>query len=1041
MQLRVLSIPPGLPFLKTLAREFLDGRIVPGFRHDPADPLKLAGATILLPSRRAARLLAAEFAAALGGGPAILPTLRVVGEADETAAFLLPGGAEAALSPVVSGMERRLILARLVRRWRRLTTREEVEALIEHDIPPPASAADALWLARDLCELLDEAENENVSLDGLAELAPERLSDWWRMTLDFLAILTRHWPDILAARGLVSEASARNAAERALAERLALEGSPGGPMVIAGSTATAPASVELMRAVARLPNGALVLPGLDRDLDKAGWDAIDVSRAIASPGHPQYPMKRILGRLLLPPEAVDHVGGADDPADPRRARERLLSFALRPAETTAVWAEEAGAIPPAAIDGLALVEAPDERTEALAAAIAMRHALDVPGATAALVTPDRNLARRVVAELQRFGIEANDSAGRPLASTAPGTLLSLVLDAALRPGDPLTLVSLLKHPLMRAGMMPGEARRAARAIETIALRGRVGVPDVAKLPELLASALEDLLEATNVPRPVRLVGPNDRELAKTLAANLAAALEPLTALRNAEPSELGDVAPLVTRAVEAAAADPEGSAAKLYAFETGEALAAFLSDLVQAPATGFGVEPGDLPDVVRALLADRTVRPRGGLSTRAFILGTIEARLAHVDLAVLAGLNENTWPGGAKSGAFLSRLMRSEMALEPPERRIGLAAHDFWMAMGAPQVVLSRSTRSGGAPTIASRWLQRLLAVAGKEGAAAMRREGEPYLAHAVGIDRPAPGAPAPAPSPRPAPRPPLGFRPTSYSVTEVETLIRDPYAVYARRVLRLEPMPDLIRSPGAADRGILFHRVLGDFVADGNDPAGPEAETILLAYAREAFQEERLPAEIEAVWWPRMEAMARNVVAWERERAPRVARRLAELKGALDVPDIEVKLTGRADRVDVMTDGSLEIIDFKTGSGPSVKQARTLLAPQLPLEAAMARHGGFAAGGAPAAPVGELLFVRLKERAVEPEPLSKAATATSEAITADDLACRAYDKFRALAALYAKRDTPYPSRARPYLASDFSGTYDHLARAREWSAGVEGEE
>lgn len=1031
MRPSVLSIPPGLPFLRTLTEAILAGRIVEGFR--PAgDPLALADLTIYVPTRRAARALASEFSRALGGKAAILPAIRPLGEADDAALFLSPQDA-GDLTPVMEPLERRMLIARLVRQWKAEIGAGELGLLSGEEIQLPASSADAVWLSADLCTLLDQVENEAASLAGLAALAPDRLAAWWQLTLTFLSILTEHWPEVLRSRGLVDAARAQNARLRRQADRYRRDGSPG-PVIVAGSTATPPASVALMQAVAGLANGAVVLPGLDRHLSEDDFAAVDVARSIAAPGHPQYGLKRILSGLLLPREAVDHLEANIDPAV--LAREALVSDALRPAETSEAWGGAPGRHPPEALDGLALVEAADEREEALAIAVAMREALSDPAATAALTTPDRGLARRVVAELARFGIAANDSAGRPLLATAPGTLMRLTAEVALSPDDPIVLVSLLKHPLLRLGYSPSDARRAARTLELIGLRGGVGRADVKGLSVLYRRRRSEIeAEDARVPRPLRLIPGEDRALAAGFAERLEAALAPLIQLRGGAAQEVDRHAVALTTALEALCRDPSGDASALYAEEAGAALAGFLQGLVRCPPTGFAFPSEELPDVIAALATQETVKPRGGLSARAFVWGTLEARLQSVDMMILGGLNEGTWPAAARSDAFLSRLMRTEIALDPPERRIGLAAHDFMMALGTKRVVLARSARAGGAPAIASRWLQRLLTVAGEEGTERLRAEGAAYLAHARLLDR-RPAEPRATP---PAPRPPLETRPTRLSVTEIETLVRDPYAVHAKRILRLEPLPELIRDPGAADRGTLYHRILARFVADGIDPAAADARDQLIRIAREAFDAEALPAEVEAIWWPRMETLADHYIAWERERNARVADRFAECGGLVEFADLSTMLTGYADRIDRMSNGSVEIIDFKTGTNPSVKQARTLLAPQLPLEGAMARLGGFAKAGE-IGTVADLIYVRLREREFYEERLSKEATKSAEAITGDGLSDEALAKVRALVAAYRDPGKAYGSRARPFMAGDFSGDYDHLARAREWSVGADGE-
>ncbi|MBP0617839.1 double-strand break repair protein AddB [Jiella mangrovi] len=1040
----VLSIPPAMPFLKTLAEGLLSGRVVEGFRFS-GDPLSLADVTIYVPSRRAARSLGAAFATALGDGDrdraeaaprsAILPRIRPLGEGDEAAIFT--ANAANAPLPAMPELERRLNLARLARAWRHLADRVAADELPQTSPDRVTSASEALWLAGDLGALLDEIETEQTSFVKLAGLAPDALAAWWQTTLSFLEIVTEHWPKFLADRGVTSEAAAKNDWLRAETARLRA-GAAKGPVIVAGSTATSPATLDLMHAVAHLENGALVLPGLDRHIGSQGFAAIDRQLAIASPGHPQYGLKRILTRFAMAPEEVRHLG--EDLALPLERRETFLSSALRPAETTELWAEEAPAFgadggDPEGLEDVALIEAAEPRVEALAIAVAMREALDNPEGKVALITPDRRLARRVLAELERFGITANDSAGRALSTTAPGTLLSALLSVALEPGDPVSLLGLLKHPLCRLGRSAIDARNAARAIELIAIRGTVEVADGAKLGEIVGRRIDQIeaLPAGDIgkllTRPARNVKRADYEAARLFAEDFAAALGPLTALRQAEPREIGAYAVAITEAMEMLARDEKAGPGELYAGENGAALAAFLSDLVAAPRTGFDFPAEELPDAVAALIAGITVKPRGGLSARAFVLGTLEARLESVDTAILGSLNEGVWPAGARSGAFLSRLMRREIALDPPERRIGLAAHDFWMAMGAKRVVLTRARRMDGAPTIASRWLQRLTTLAGPKASAAMAARGEAYVAAAATLES-ADDTPRIA---RPTPRPPQETRPRRYSVTEVETLIRDPYAVHARRILKLEALPPLMRAPHARERGELIHAIVADFVIKKIDPNEPDAAEELALIAREHFDRAALPGEIAAVWWPRIQRTAEDFLAWEKARDETIAERFAERAGQSEFPAIGMTLSGRSDRIDRLKDGQLVILDFKTGTKPSVKQARTLLSPQLALEGGMAMRGDFE-GTSPGETIADLVYVRLRERELKQEGLETAGTRSIQPCDPSELSETAMRRFEGLAAMYLKEETAFASRQRPVLAGDFSGDYDHLARVKEWS-------
>lgn len=1029
--LRVFSIPPSLPFLPTLAREILAGRIVPEIAGGTSDPLALAALTVYVPTRRAGQTLAAAFAAELGGVSAILPRIRTLGEEDEAADFRPEG--MAALLPAMEPLHRRLLLARLIRFWKTQLSGAALDVLGEEELVLPSSAADALWMASDLAALMDEAAGEGIDLGGLAQLdMSDRLAGWWQLTQTFLSIVTEHWPGELARLGLADAASLRLDLARQAAARLRSEGSKD-PVLVAGALTSVGATLDLMQAIAALPNGAVVLPGLDKRLDDTAFEVVRRTHEAAAAGHPQYTLGRMLDGLGLSRADVIQIDGAAAPA--LLAREALFSEAMRPAETTERW-QDAALDVEAALDGVGLIEAADEAEEALAIAIAMREALSQPGKRVALATPDRALGRRVCAELERFGISANDSAGRPLAATPPGELARLAIEAALTPGDPVVLLSLMKHPLVRLQMAPADVRRGARAVEIVALRGGTGVADAAGLAALYDRRRRQRAEDTRVARAVQLLPEADLALGATVAQALELALAPLLALRGEPAMELAPQAMQLTLTLEALAADPDGTPASLYAEEAGQALAAWLRELVSVPAAEFAFTPSELPDAIAALMADRRVNPRGGLSHRAFVWGALEARLQSVDTLILGGLDEGTWPQGARADAFLSRVMRTEILLDPPERRIGLAAHDLWMSSGSPRLILSRAERRGGAPAIASRWLQRLLAVAGPDAATGLRMRGAACLAHARRLDT----GPEMPRQPRPEPRPPVEFRPDRISVTEVERLVRDPYAVYARRILRLEPFEPLLRAPGAAERGTLFHDILADVVADGLDLAGPDAETALLAVARRHFAAAELPPEIEAVWWPRMEGLARRYLDWEQERSPRIRTRRAELGGRLELAEIALTLTGYADRIDLTVDGGAEIIDFKTGLTPSVRQARTLLAPQLPLEGAMLKLGAFDGVDA-GTPIAGLSYVRLRERDFTEEALATSGTARSEAITVDGLADAALARLRALGAAYRNPAKGYLSRSRPFLAADLSGEYDQLARSREWAMAEEGGE
>lgn len=1024
---RVLSVPAGVPFLDMIADALLDGRLIEGFRFS-GDPLQLAEATIYVPTRRAARALRTSFVERMGGRSAILPTIRPLGEFDDDDA-VITGSADdlLALAPPIDAMDRILLLAPLVQAWKRRLP-AHLAALFGEDVVVPASLADAIWLSRDLAALMDEVETGGANWERLASLAPEDLANWWQVTLEFLDIVTRAWPQLLTERDRSNPAEHRNATILAEARRLT-RNPPSGPVIAAGSTGSIPATATLLSAIARLPFGAVVLPGLDMALDEVSWG--EIARPDNPPstfGHPQAGLKRLLTGLGIGREAVIEIGRPDPSL---AARLDLLNEAMLPAETTQLWAQ--GTRTPAelsaALADVALVEAANEREEALAIALALRLAVG-EGQSTALVTGDRDLARRVASELRRFGIEADDSGGTPLTSTPPASLLRLMLEATMRPGDPVAVLALLKHPLLRAGMERSRARAAAEVVDLVALRGSTGRPDLVLLGDLFEQRLDRIAADTRKPFWLDRLDASRLDDARQLIRAVCEATQPLARLRG-EATPMAALARSSVDAFESLGRDEAGSVATLYVGDNGDALANFLRSLLAA-ADDLPVEGHEWPDVFAALIAGAAVKPSVAGDARVAIWGVLEARLQHVDTLVLGGLNENSWPRKAEPDRFMSRYMKIALELDPPERRIGQSAHDFVMAMGAPRIVLTRAARAGDAPALESRWLQRLRALAGPQAITEAAGRGRDLVHWARELDR---ADPVPF-APRPRPAPPLELRPRRLSVTEIETLRRDPYAIYARHVLRLRPLEPLLRDPGAAERGTLFHDIVHAFALANVDPFADEAVEKLKEIGRAKFDAAALPADVDAVWWPRFEAMAAGFIVWERSRPAGVQQRIAEARaGATPVGATGVALSGYADRIDLRAAGMADILDFKTGSSPSKGQAHTLLAPQLALEGALLMRGAFSEAGERIP--SELAHVRMKPNGdvVEESILEF----KRQPRLAPDLSDEAWTRLEALLSHYAHEASGYISRALPFREGDTGGDYDHLARVLEWSAGGDG--
>jgi len=993
----VYTIAPDLPFVDTLAAGIVD--------RWGGDPLSLARVRVLLPTRRSCRSLREAFLRLSGGKPTLLPNMAPLGDVDEDALFI---GAEAAVGeviggpfestagpdipPAIGGLRRQLLLGRLV--------------MARGSVTPDQ----AIRLASELAKLLDQVHTERLSFDRLAELAPDRFADRWREVLRFLTILTDVWPDVLAEEGVIDPADRRNRLLDAQSELWQARPTES-PVVAAGSTGSIPATADLLKTIAQLPQGAVVLPGLDRDAADDHWDGLE-------PHHPQYGLARLLDHLGVRRGAV-----TDWPAPletvPSKARPQGRTALLRDALAPPGAASPSASIAADALTGINRIDCPTPREEAAVIALAIREALETRGKTVALVTPDRGLARRVTAELARWRIEIDDSAGLPLSQTPPANFLRLTARMIAEGLAPVPLLAALKHPLCRCGMETAAFRAGVRRLEVEALRGPRPDPGIAGLSRALAKPGDDVRQST-------------AELTSIIATIERASVE-FTQLMTAPAASVGelvrahaDFAQELCRGSRQANGEGDGvdedGSRRLWSGDDGEHLALFLSELADTAGALGEILPATYPALLDALMSGLVVRPRYGRHPRVHIWGLLEARLQRADLTILAGLNEGTWPPEPEASPWMSRPMMKRFGLPLPERRIGLTAHDFTQAAGAPEVLLTRSERVDGAPSVPSRWLLKLdsrIEAADLGERLPARPE---LLAWAHALDRPENVTPV-AP---PRPTPPVDARPRRLSVTRIETWVRDPYAIYAERILRLRPLDPVDADPGAAERGILIHRALERFVEDYPDALPDDPAAALIDIGRQVFEDHLVRPGVRAFWWPRFLRIAEWFAAFERSRRESGMHPLAtETAGELAIATggDPFVLTAKADRIDGAADGRLAIVDYKTGVAPTAPQVETGLVPQLSLEAAMALDGAFA--GIETDTIGDLVYLRLSGGRIPGEERVLK-------LDAMDVAAKALDGLKRRIAAFDNPKTPYLSRPRPMFEGRF-GDYDHLARVREW--------
>lgn len=983
----VYNIPAGQSFVDALAQGILE--------QAGDDPLALASYTVLLPSRRAFRTLRDAFLRLSGGKAILLPAMHPIGDIDENEVVLFQAAetdvAESLdIPPAISRLERQLLLARTIRKY-------------EHDLSFDQAAA----LALELGNFLDEVQTERLGFDALAGLVPEEFAGHWQKTLEFLKILTQHWPDILQERGALDYAARRNRLLAAQKETW-LKHPPQNKVIAVGDplTVTVPAAAELLALVAKLPQGALVLPGLDAAMDEESWEKLGED-------HPQFSLKSLLSLTGLAREGV-----APWPLKKKfkinQHRVRLMSEAMRPADTTEKWRQlTAGDISGDALKGFTRIDCNTPQEEAEVIAFAMREALETPGKTCALITPDRRLARRVALGLKRWGVEVDDSGGQPLTELSIGTWLMLTAEMAEEQLAPVTLLSFLKHPFLAAGMTPQELSDMVFLLDKLVLRG--------PRPSRGFEGLRDAMAKLEKPALLRWLGKMEAQMRDFVAM-----------MSSPEERPFIEILTQHLRTAELLAATPDVSGAeRLWQGDGGEAASQFLDELLRAARDVPPLQPEHYVSLLGTLLKTLTVRPTYGTRGRLTILGRMEARLACADMVILGGLNEGTWPDLPAHDPWMSRPMRRQFGLPSPEKSISLAAHDFVQAGTAAEVIITRARKVDGTPTVPARWLLRLETVLKAAGLDWPEEQGLKYRQWAKQMDAPAEITPVT----RPAPAPPVEARPRRLSVTRVESWMRDPYQIYAKYVLDLDALDPVDADPGGAERGTFIHAALEKFIKKFPDRLPDDAVPQLLEFGRAALAELRIVPEVEAFWWPRFEKIAEQFIRQERDWREKAKPCEMEISGSwtFDAAGGPFTLTGKADRIDRLIDGSYAIIDYKSGFTPESGDIRDGLSPQLPLEALLLEKGGF--GQIPAGKVSDLVYWKVTgsgQRPVEKKSVRPKDYSVEQMIE---------DAGTGLKALVERFDdpaTPYLSQPRADAKPRFSD-YEHLSRIREW--GISGDD
>lgn len=958
---KILTSRPGQPLLKDTA-EFM-------LQKFKDNPLELSSSLILLPTNRAVRALKEKFVELSEGKTFMLPMIKSVSDISGDTFFTYEDSAK-----VIDSDERKLALTHFI-----------LEKAKECGLQTPAPDI-ALGLADELASLIDEADFYEIDWHKLYDIVPLDYAEHWQKNLTFLQVIISSFPEFLKAEDKLNVAKGQ---VEALRRKIKFwhDNPPTHYVMAVGIAGMLPVTAELLLCVAEMPKGLVVFRSIDKELPDEVWEKLDET-------HPQYQLKHLLNKMGIDRSQVDFF--CDDSAVKPNLVHRadFLRKAMYPASSSDNWQQEKGSIPIDALQGLHRINAKNETEEALAAALIFRRELETKGKTAILVCPDSAFAKRVSFELQRYGLDLEDSGGRMLSDTPIGVFLNLLAEAAADGFSFKSALPLFKHPLAAGGMDTADFRRKVRQWEKSVRQNGFG--------EIFPCPVSD-----EVISPLTSLFKSDEEVAFTdlLEAHLHLA-ETL------------------------AATDTESGEIRLWQTEAGVSAAQLMAKTSEYAGKYLGkINPIYYPDVFKQILNGHIIRTNFKQHPRLDMLGIIESRMQTADTVIIAGLNEGTFPQSAEFSPWLSYSMTKEMGLELPDAKTGLEAMDFMEQCMASEVYLLRSNKKDGTGTVPSRWLLRMDSLASVVWGDNFKGIGDDgFEGFVSGFDTPAYDE-IKAVSP-PEPRPASEFRPNHLSVTEIEKFMRDPYSIYAKHILELSPLDDIDKKAGYNEYGTVVHQVFEEFVKANGTEVPSNALAQMKKLGEKAFADANIKGAALAFWWPEFERSAEWFIKKQQELSLDLSSIITEEKRRLIIPLSvgDFTLTGKIDRIDILKNGACRIIDYKTGAPPSKKQVQKGFAPQLPLEAAMIRKGAFEdIGIKPDIVMDYWEFWKISGR----DSGSFVSQVADNTVTAE-LADKVYEDLVAWLEEYAKESTPYLASPRANFRLKYSD-YEHLERIKEW--------
>lgn len=996
--MNIYACSVGCNFMKNFVANLCSGNILREFNINNTNLFGLADIEIFVPTRRAARALTEEF---IAQGQEVFFLPKIIAFSDIDCANEVKSQL-----PTIGNIERILLLSRLIYSWKR-------------QIAQYSQLGDAIWLAQDLAALIDEAFLSKVNWHKLNDIEAQlnsELSQWWQLSSNFLQIAATQYPIMLKEKNVLDIGESLALKFSVKAQQIKNDKS-GKAYIVLGATGAVPCVADFLKTVAIHPNGAIILPSLDRDLSANIWKKFADIKEISLYGQAQYNYFKLLKKLNVKREDIRFIGTV---SNEMRWRERYVTYALMPAESTDCWHNIDKTYSSQAFENVSIIEAEEEREEALAIACALRIAAHNPNKKVALITSNRNLARRVSAELARFGVIANDSAQQPFFSLDFGRWLQLIL-LNITDSDVNIFLALLRHPLTSLGLEPEKLKLMLDLYEKHRLRGavlRFSFLDFSQLNQQMFEQWLQREEDSNCDA-VSL------ELISELIERLSYAIEPLRLLLQKSTVNIVEALKAFITSIEFFGKDIEGNITSIYEQPGADAFAQLCEEIL-ASDIDINFVPLEFSSIFEALANTIQIEAKAVYSN-IHIWGVIEARLQYADTVVIGGLNENQFPLMPKASVFLSYSAMMHIGLEPPEVQIGASALEFQYHLGMPEVILSRSKMVDGIAQTTSRWLQRLQTVIGCETAENLKQKGQRYLHYATGLDIEDLDI---KPCSAPECKPPITMRPKRFSISDIEMLQISPYAIYAKKILKLKYLKELAKIPDAAEKGSLYHDIVSRFCQDKGEIN--EYDKNFKKIAKICFAEKELPTDIAKLWQNEINKISSNFLADEKNY--KLEKTYIELTSKLiPIGRNNAFIHGRADRIDIIKEGSrykAEIIDYKTGAIISQISVNELIKPQLLLEANLLLRGGFDISESPLA-IENIYYIYLKDD--EKSKIGKKIAVKNKS-NLQDLIDKCWLKTENLIDSYFDINKAYISYIDASAIDIERNPYHHLTRYDEWS-------